>query len=65
MITSLDHIPKDTTINQKLDEISEKLFRTKYGQLGEREKKVVPHLAERIHIARNVVQEFSEQMIFG
>jgi uncharacterized membrane protein len=52
-------------MNQKVDEISEKLFRTKYEQLGEQEKKVVHHLAERIHIARNVAQDFSEQQTFG
>ena len=51
-------------MNQKVDEISEKLFRTKYEQLGEREKKVAHHLAERTHIARNVAQDFSEQHDF-
>jgi uncharacterized membrane protein len=52
-------------MSQKADEISEKLFRMKYEQLGEREKKVVHHLAERIHIARNVAQDFSKQLTFG
>jgi uncharacterized membrane protein len=52
-------------MNQKVDEISEKHFRKKYEQLGEREKKVAHHLAERIHIARNVAQDFSEQLTFG
>jgi uncharacterized membrane protein len=52
-------------MNQKVDEISEKLFRTKYEQLGEQEKKVAHHLAERIHISRNVVKDFSEQQTFG
>ena len=52
-------------MNQKVDEISEKLFRTKYEQLGEREKKVAHHLAERIHISRNVAKDFSEQLTFG
>ncbi len=61
----LDHNPKDNTMNQKVDEISEKLLRTKYEQLGEREKKVAHHLAERTHIARNVAQDFSEQLTFG
>jgi uncharacterized membrane protein len=62
---TLDHTPKETTMNQKADEISEKLFHTKYEELGEREKKVVHHLAERIHIARNIAQDFSEQLTFG
>ena len=52
-------------MNQKVDEISEKLFRKKYEQLGEREKKVAYHLAERIHISRNVVKDYSEQLTFG
>ncbi|MCG6535872.1 MAG: DUF1003 domain-containing protein [Syntrophales bacterium LBB04] len=52
-------------MNQKVDELSEKLFHTKYEQLGEREKKVVHHLRERIHITRNVAQDFSDQMTFG
>ena len=52
-------------MNQQVDEISKKCFRTEYDQLGEREKKVAHHLAERIHIARNVAQDFSEQMTFG
>ena len=52
-------------MNQNVKEISEKLFRTQYEQLGEREKKVAHHLAERIHISRNVVKDFSEQLTFG
>jgi len=46
-------------------DISERLFRTKYEQLGKQEQHVVHHLAERTHIARNVVQEHAEQMTFG
>jgi uncharacterized membrane protein len=57
--------PKGTTMNQKEVEISERLFRTKYEQLGKQEKHVAHHLAERTHIARNVAQDFSEQMTFG
>jgi len=52
-------------MNQKASEISEKLLRRKYEHLGEREKKVAQHLAERTHISRNVVKEFSEQLTFG
>ena len=52
-------------MNKKLDDISEKHFRKKYAQLGEREKKVAHHLAERIHISRNVGQDISEKMTFG
>ena len=52
-------------MKKKLDEISEKHFRKKYVQLGEQEQKVAHHLAERIHIARNVGQDISEKMTFG
>ena len=52
-------------MDQKVREISEKHFRTKYEQLGEREKKVARHLAERSHISRNVAQDFAEQLTFG
>ena len=50
---------------RKLDELSEKHFSKKYTQLGDREKKVAHHLAERIHISRNVDQDFSEKLTFG
>jgi uncharacterized membrane protein len=52
-------------MNQKEIEISEKIFRSKYDQLGKQEKHVAHHLVERTHIARNVSQDFSEQMTFG
>jgi uncharacterized membrane protein len=52
-------------MNQKEVEISEKIFRSKYDQLGKQEKHVAHHLVERTHIARNVSQDFSEQMTFG
>jgi uncharacterized membrane protein len=52
-------------MNQKEIELSEKLFRLKYDQLGTQEKHVAHHLAERTHIARNVTQDLSEQMTFG
>jgi uncharacterized membrane protein len=52
-------------MNQKPSEISEKLFRKKYEHLGEREKKVVHHFAERTHISRNIAEDFSERQTFG
>ena len=52
-------------MNQKVREISEKLFRMKYEQLGEREKNVAHHLAARTHVSRNVAQDFSAQLTFG
>jgi hypothetical protein len=38
-------------MNQKELELSEKLFRKKYEQLGKQEKHVAHHLAERTHIS--------------
>jgi uncharacterized membrane protein len=52
-------------MNQKEVEISEKLFRTKYEQLGKQQKHVAHHLAERTPITRNVALDFSEQLTFG
>ena len=52
-------------MNQKEIEISEKIFRSKYDQLGKQEKHVAHHLVKRTPIARNVSQDFSEQMTFG
>ncbi len=52
-------------MDQKVSEISEKLFRRKYEQLSEREKKVARHLAEGTHISRNTAEEFDDQLTFG
>ena len=59
------HRPIVDTMNQKEIELSEKLFRKKYAQLGQQERHVTHHLAERTHIARNVAQDISEKMTFG
>ena len=48
-------------MNQKVSEISEKLFHRKYEQLNEREKKVADRLAESTPISRNVAKDFVEQ----
>jgi len=52
-------------MNQKVSEISEKLFHRKYEQLNEREKKVADRLAERSPISRNLAKDFSEQSTLG
>jgi uncharacterized membrane protein len=52
-------------MDQKVSEISEKLFRKKYDQLNEREKKVADRLAEGTPISRNVAKDFPEQSTFG
>lgn len=52
-------------MNHNAAQISEKLFRKKYEQLGKQEQHVAHHLAERTHISRNVAQDLSEQTTFG
>jgi uncharacterized membrane protein len=65
VIFALNHDPEDNVMNKKEVELSEKIFRTKYDQLGKQEKHVAHHLAERTHIARNVTQDLFEQLTFG
>ena len=52
-------------VSQKERQIADQLFHSKYEDLGERERKVARHLAERTHIARSTSQEFADQMTFG
>ena len=52
-------------MNHNEAEISERLFRKKYEQLGKQEQHVALHLAKRTHISRNVAQDLSEQTTFG
>ena len=52
-------------VSQKERQIADQLFHSKYEDLGEQERKVARHLAERTHIARNTSQEFADQMTFG
>src|SRR6476619_6637044 len=43
------------------DEIAAKLLAVPYGALDERARKVARHIAGRMHIARNVAEEFDAQ----
>jgi uncharacterized membrane protein len=52
-------------MNHTVDEISEKHFRKKFDQLGEREKSVAHHLAARTHVSTDVVRDHFESMTFG
>jgi uncharacterized membrane protein len=52
-------------MDQKVIEISEKIFHRPYEQLNEREKKLADRLAEGTPISRNVAKYFSEQSTFG
>ena len=52
-------------MDQKLIEISAKIFRKQYGQLNEQEKKLADRLAEGTPISRNLAEDFPEQSTFG
>jgi uncharacterized membrane protein len=52
-------------VSQREQEIAEELLRSKYEELGERERNVARHLATRTHIAKDTSQEFAEQTTFG
>jgi len=52
-------------MNLQAPEQLERLIRSRLERLGEREKRVAKHLAERTHISRNVEHELSERSTFG
>jgi uncharacterized membrane protein len=45
--------------------IPEKLFRLRYEQLGEQEKKVADHLTTRAPISIDMANEFEDRLKFG
>ena len=47
------------------NEVAEKIFHSVYDKLGEKEKRIVTHLAERTHISRNTNSVHSDQLTFG
>ncbi len=52
-------------MNGNADQVSEKHLHTAYERLSEREKHVAHHIANRTHISRNVLKDYSEQMTYG
>ena len=52
-------------MNQTEIELAEKIFDTPYEQLGQHEKHVAQHLFKKTHIARDIADDYSEQMTFG
>jgi uncharacterized membrane protein len=52
-------------MDQKIHDMAERLFRSKYEELTELEKHVAHHITERTPISKNVIQDFSEQMTLG
>jgi uncharacterized membrane protein len=56
---------KDNRRDAKIDAAAEKLFRLKYEELTELEKRVAHHIAERTPISKNIHQDLSEHATFG
>lgn len=52
-------------MNNQLKEIAKKVFNAGYDGLSERERRVVRHVAERLHISRNTNRQFEEKLTFG
>jgi len=52
-------------MNSNLREVVSKFFNDGFNTLTEREKKVMHHLFERLHISRNINREFDEKLTFG
>jgi uncharacterized membrane protein len=47
------------------DHLAERIFRTGFEALTDREKRVVQHLADRTHVSRNTNREFEAKMTLG
>jgi uncharacterized membrane protein len=52
-------------MDEKIYTAAEKLFRLKYEELTELEKRVAHHISERTPISKNVHQDLSERATFG
>jgi uncharacterized membrane protein len=52
-------------MDQKARDSAEKIFRSKFEKLTEREKHVAHHISERTPISTNIIQDWTEQMTFG
>ena len=52
-------------MNQKTRDTAEKIFRSEFEKLTEREKHVAHHITERTPISTNVIQDYSEQLTIG
>jgi uncharacterized membrane protein len=52
-------------MDQKVHDIAERLFRSKYEALTEFERHVAHHITERTPISTNIAQNYSEQLTLG
>ena len=52
-------------MRHNIHELAEKLLHRQFDKLSPREKTVIQHIAERLHVSRNVQKEYEEQLTFG
>jgi uncharacterized membrane protein len=52
-------------MNNHLKDLAKKVFNAGVGGLSERERRVIEHVAERLHISRNTNRQFDEKLTFG
>jgi uncharacterized membrane protein len=52
-------------MNNQLKDLAKKVFNAGVDGLSERERHVLHHVAERLHISRNTNRQFDEKLTFG
>lgn len=52
-------------MSNHVHELAEKFLRTSYDKLAERDKRVLKHIAERLHISRDTEAEYREHYTLG
>jgi uncharacterized membrane protein len=56
---------KESMMEKEIHDTAEKLFRSKYEELTEREKHVARHITERTPISTDIIQELSTKLTLG
>lgn len=52
-------------MNTQLSDLAKKVFKVGYDALSERERRVLQHVAGRLHVSRNTNWQFDEKLTFG
>jgi uncharacterized membrane protein len=52
-------------MDQRTRELAERLLQRGFGDLTEREQRVIARIAKRLHISRNVNRAYEEQLTYG
>lgn len=52
-------------MNNQMKDLAKKVFNAGVDGLSERERRVIQHVAERLHISRNTNRQFDEKLTFG